>query len=379
MGKKIIFIIAIIVGVGAILAGLVITKLGQFSAMAEAGKNGGPPPSTVSVTTPRTDTWETRYKSVGSIEPVRGILIETESAGVVDSINFENGQEVKAGDLLVQLDIDVEKAQLRAAEATVQLTQTEFERATRLRQSGNVPQSDLDRAAADMERAQAEIQNLKALIDRKTIVAPFDGRVGIRQINLGQYVPTGSPIVSLEADEQVYVNFSLPQKTLSKINTGMKLDVTSDAYPEQTFVGQLTAISPVIDPSTRSVALQGTIDNPESLLRSGLFVNIELVSEQTEEVLLIPSTAILYAPYGNSVYVVESQQNEDGSGERLIVKQKFIRIGRSRGDFVSVLDGVTADERIVSSGAFKLRNGAAITINNDLEPQAQLAPAVDNS
>jgi len=379
MGKKIIFIIAVIVGVGAILAGLVITKLEQFDAMAEAGKNGGPPPSTVSVTTPQTGTWETRYKSVGSIEPVRGILIETEGPGVIDTINFENGQKVKKNELLVQLDIDVEKAQLRAAEATVQLSKTEFARATRLRESGNVPQSDLDRAAADLERAEAEIQNLKALIARKTIKAPFDGRLGIRQINLGQYVPTGAPIVSLQADEQVYVNFSLPQKVLSKIQTGMKLEVVSDAYPERTFVGSLTAISPEIDPATRSVALQGALDNPESLLRSGLFVNIELVSDQAEEVLLIPSTAILYAPYGNSVYVVESQKSEDGSEARLIAKQKFIRIGRARGDFVSVLSGLEPDEQIVSSGAFKLRNGAAIIINNELEPKAQLDPEVDNS
>jgi len=268
---------------------------------------------------------------------------------------------------------------LRSAEATLQLSKTEFERATRLRKSGNVPQSDLDRAVADLERAQAEIQNLKALIDRKTIEAPFDGRVGIRQINLGQYVPTGAPIVSLQADEQVYVNFSLAQKALSKLKPGMKLDIVSDAYPERTFIGTLTAISPVIDPTTRSVALQGTIDNPDGLLLSGLFVNIELVSDEAEEVLLIPSTAILYAPYGNSVYVVESEKSEDGNTESLIAKQKFIRIGRTRGDFVSVQSGLEADERIVSSGAFKLRNGAAITINNELEPQPELTPVVDNS
>ena len=378
MGKKIIFIIAVIVGVGAILAALVVTKLTQFDAMAEAGKNGGPPPSTVSVTSPRTDTWETRYKSVGSIEPVRGILIETEVPGVIDSIHFENGQNVKQGDLLVQLDIKVEKAQLRSAEATAQLAQTEFERASRLRESGNVPQSDLDRSVADLERAKAEIENFKALIDRKTIQAPFDGRVGIRQINLGQYVPTGAPIVSLQADEQVYVNFSLPQKTLSKIESGMKLEIMSDAFSGRSFPGKLTAVSPEIDPATRSVALQGTIDNPDGLLRSGLFVNVELVSDQTEQVTLIPSTAILYAPYGNSVYLVETEQTEGGE-ERLVAKQKFIRIGRARGDFVSILGGLEADDRIVSSGAFKLRNGAAITINNDLEPEAKLDPEVDNS
>lgn len=379
MGKKIILIIAVIVGVGVMLAALVLTKLGQFDAMAEAGKNGGPPPTTVSVTTLRTDTWETRYKSVGSIEPVQGILIETEGPGVIDSINFENGQKVKKNDLLVQLDIEVEKAQLRAAEATVQLSKTEFKRATRLREGGNVPQSNLDRSVADLERSEAEIQNLTALIDRKTIKAPFAGRVGIRQINLGQYVPTGAPIVSLQADELVYVNFSLPQKVLSKIEAGMKLHLSSDAFPERTFTGTLTAISPEIDPATRSVALQGTLENPEALLRSGLFVNIELVSGETEDVILIPSTAVLYAPYGNSVYVVESEENEDGGEARLIAKQKFIRIGRARGDFVSVLSGLEPDERIVSSGAFKLRNGAAIIINNELEPDAQLEPEVDNS
>lgn len=379
MGKKTIFILAIALGIGAILTALVVTKLSQFGAMAEAGENGGPPPSTVSVTSPRTDTWETRYKSVGSVEPIRGIQLETEAAGTVDGIYFENGETVEAGDLLVQLDIDVEQAQLRAAEATARLAQTEFERATRLRESGNVPQSQLDQAVADLERAEAEIQNLKALIQRKTIEAPFDGRVGIRQINLGQYVPTGAPIVSLQADEQVYINFSLPQKTLSKIESGMRLEVTSDAFSGRTFVGELTAMSPEIDPATRSVALQGTIDNPEGLLRSGLFVNIELVSEQTEDVLLIPSTAILYAPYGNSVYTVETDKDEASGEERLVAKQKFIRIGRTRGDFVSVLDGLEAGDKIVSAGAFKLRNGAAITINNELAPKPQLDPEPDNS
>ncbi|MFW5874404.1 MAG: efflux RND transporter periplasmic adaptor subunit [Verrucomicrobiota bacterium] len=379
MGKKIIFILAVILGVALVLAALVFTKFAQFGAMAEAGENGGPPPATVSVTTPREDVWETRLKAVGSIEPVRGILIQAESPGIVDSIGFENGQYVKRGDLLVQLDIGVEKAQLRAAEATAQLARTEFERARSLREGGNVPQSQLDRAAADLERAEAEIENLKAVIDRKTIRAPFDGRVGIRQINVGQYVPVGALIVSLQSDERVYVNFTLPQKALSRIETGMTVELTSDAYPEEVFAGELTAVSPEVDPTTRSVALQGTVENPDGFLRSGLFVNIELVSKESEEVLLIPGTAILYAPYGNSVFVVETVRDEASGEESLVAKQTFIRIGRTRGDFVSVVEGLRPDQRIVSAGAFKLKNGDTITINNELEPGPELEPEVDNS
>lgn len=378
MAKKVIFNAVVIAGVAFLLAGLVFTKLAQFGAMAEFGKNGGPPAETVSATSPREDVWETRLRAVGTVEPIRGIVIEVEASGIIDSIHFENGQDVTQGDLLVQIDIEVEMAQLRAAKATVSLAETEFQRATALRESGNVPQSQLDRAVADLERAKAEIQNLQALIDRKTIVAPFDGRVGIRRINLGQYVPTSTPIVSLQADEQVYINFSLPQKALSQLQTGMRMRITSDAYPEAGFEGELTAISPEIDPATRSVALQGTVDNLQGLLRAGLFVNIELIADATETVLLIPSTAILYAPYGNSVYVVVEETGGDGSVQ-LVAKQKFIRIGRARGDFVSILEGLEPGDRIVSAGAFKLRNGAPIRINNELAPEPKLEPKVDNS
>jgi membrane fusion protein (multidrug efflux system) len=378
MAKKFIFIAVVIIGVALLLSGLVFTKLAQFGTMAESGGNGGPPASTVSVALPHEDVWETRLKSVGSVEPIRGIVVEVEAAGIVDSIHFENGQFVKEGDLLVQIDVEVEKAQLRAAEATAALAATEFQRATKLRKSGNVPQSQLDRAIADLERAKAEIQNLQALIDRKTIKAPFGGRVGIRRINVGQYVPIGAPIVSLQADERVYINFSLPQKALSQLHPGMVMEITSDAYPKTSFKGELTAISPQIDPATRSVALQGTVDNPEGLLRAGLFVNVELIADATETVLLIPSTAILYAPYGNSVYVVEEATGEDGS-QKLVAKQKFIRIGRTRGDYVSILEGLEPDARIVSAGAFKLRNGAPVRINNDLAPEPKLDPKVDNS
>ena len=379
MRKKILFVILVVFVVGAIVAGLVFTKKAQFQAMAEAGANGGPPPSTVSVTKPKSDSWDIRIAAVGSIEPIRGIRIETEAAGRIEDIHFENGQYVDAGQPLVQMDVDAEKAELRAAEATKELARTEYQRAKRLRESGNIPQSQLDRAVADLERAAAEIENIKAIIDRKTIEAPFAGRVGIRQVNPGQFVPIGTPIVSLQDDERVYVNCSLPQKSLSKVKTGMTMEVRSDAFPKQVFTGALTAISPEVDPATRSVDLQGTVDNPEGLLRSGLFVDIELVSKASEEVLLIPATAIIYAPYGNSVYLIEAKSDENSGEEKLVARQTFIRIGRTRGDLVDVTQGLEPGQRIVSAGAFKLKNGDPVKINNDLAPEPKLDPEVDNS
>lgn len=377
--KKVIFIISLLVAVVLLLVFLVGTKGMQFRAMGEAGKNAGPPPETVSSTEVTTQVWQTNLRAVGSIEPVQGILIESEASGLVDEIAFENGQEVVKGDLLVQLDVDVEKAQLRAAVATVKLAELEYERAKSLRASGSVPESRLDTAAADLERARAEIDNINAVIARKTIEAPFDGRVGIRQINLGQYVPLGAPIVNLQSDENVYVNFSLPQKDLSQIKESIPLIVRSDAYPDKAFEGVLTAVSPEINVVTRSVALQGTLDNADGLLRSGLFVEIEINLPNEQEVMVVPGTAILYAPYGNSVFVIEETKKPDSDEVELTAKQKFVRIGRERGDFVSIVEGLEQGQRIVSGGGFKLRNGSTFKINNELAPEPQLNPQPDNT
>jgi membrane fusion protein (multidrug efflux system) len=323
--------------------------------------------------------WQTRLRAVGSIEPVRGILIESEASGLVVEIAFKNGQEVKQGELLVQLDVDVEKAQLRAALATAKLAELEYARAKSLRASGSVPESRLDQADADLERARAEIENINAIIDRKTIEAPFDGRLGIRQINLGQYVALGAPIVNLQSDENVYVNFSLPQKKLSLLEESIPLIVRSDAYPDQAFEGELTAISPKIDVATRSVALQGTLDNADGLLRSGLFVEIEINLPEPQHVVVVPSTAILYAPYGNSVFLIEETTHPQSGEIELTARQMFVRTGLARGDFVSIVEGLETGQRIVSAGGFKLRNGSRVRINNELAPEPELNPQPDNA
>lgn len=355
---------------------LVLIKKGQFSAMAEAGKQMGPMPESVSTFTVEAQEWLTKIRAVGSIEPIQGVALEAEVPGIVREINFENGQLVEAGDLLVQLDVDVEKAQLRAAEASAKLAEIDFERAKNLVKSGSITEAQFDQSSADLERAQAEVENLEAVINRKTIRAPFTGRAGIRKVNLGQFVATGAPIVAVQSNESVYANFTLPEQALAKIDSGMPLTLTSDVFQGEVFEGVITAISPEVDPRTRSVEVQGTLANDAGLLRSGLFVRVEITLPSPTNVRVIPSTAILYAPYGDSVFVVQAPESED---DLPTVKQKFIRVDRRQGDFVSISEGLEVGDEVVSAGAFKLRNDAVVRVNNELKSEPELKPEPDNT
>lgn len=379
MLKKTLFVLGLIITLGLVLFFLISTKSAQFKAMSETEELAVPPPSTVSTFIVEEQIWVNSLTAVGTIEPVQGVELEAEIPGIVKAINFKNGQSVQAGDLLVQLDVQVEQAQLNAAESTARLAQVELDRSKRLIETGSVTQSQLDKAIADYENSKANVENLKAVIARKTIRAPFAGEVGIRQINLGQYVAQGAPIVSIQANDQVFVNFTLPQQALAKVSTGMDVDLFSDVYPEQPFAGTITAISPQIDPITRTVELQGTLDNPDGLLRAGLFVRVSVRLPEKNVVTVVPATAILYAPYGNSIFIVEEATNEAGEPAGLKVTQSFIRVDAHKGDFVSITKGLKVGDKVVSAGAFKLRNGAAVVINNDLAPQAELTPTPDNS
>lgn len=379
MSKKTVFCICLFAALGAALLIILGTKKLQFAAMEEAGKRMGPRPESVATFIVEQQTWVERLQAIGSIEPVQGVALEAEVPGIVKAINFENAQLVQAGDLLVQLDVSVELAQLHAAEATARLAAVEYERAKKLRASGSVPQSQLDRAGAELEKANADVDNFKAIISRKTIRAPFSGKVGIRQVNLGQYVPQGAPIVTLQAYEKVFVNFTLPQQAFARVAAGMALTLHSDVYPGQVFQGTLTAISPQIDPVTRTVALQGTLDNADGQLRAGLFVKVTLTLPEQNEVLVVPATAIVYAPYGNSIYKIERKINETTGESQTVVRQSFIRIGKRTGDFVSIEKGLELSDEVVSAGAFKLRNGIEVIINNDMAPTPELAPEPGNS
>jgi membrane fusion protein (multidrug efflux system) len=371
MKSKIALAIIAVVVVFGVLAGI---KVLQFKTMATTP--WVQPPETISSAVVHPEKWQDTLSAVGSITAVQGVTVTPEIAGTVSEIAFESGAVVAKGDLLVRLDTSTEEAQLKAANAQLEWTRLNVDRTRTLRANNTVAQSDLDQAESSWKQAKANADGIQAVIDKKTIRAPFAGKLGIRQVNLGEYVDAGKPIVSLQSLAPVYANFSLPQQALSQIKTGMTVRVALDTYTNKQFEGTLTAINPDLDASTRNVRLQATLDNPDHLLRPGMFARMEVVLPTEENVLVIPATAILSAPYGDSVYLIQKGTNGPNS---LVVQQQFVRTGRSRGDFVSVETGLKAGDHVVSSGLFKLRNGAAVTENNDIVPKASEKPKPSDS
>lgn len=373
MKKKVLISVVTVVLVLVALVGIKAMQIGTLIAL---GKSFVPPPETVSTATAREDKWQDSLSAVGSINAVQGVMITAEIPGTIREIAFESGAVVNQGDVLVKLDISSEDAQLRALEAQVELAQTNLTRMKSLRAENTVSQSELDQAETSVKQFVANADNLRATIAKKIIRAPFTGRLGIRQVNTGQYLEAAKPIVSLQSLTPVYGDFSLPQQDLARIKTGLQVRVISDAYPGKTFTGTLTAINPDLDPITRSVKLQATFDNNEQLLRPGMFARMEIVFPEVKPVLAIPATAVLSAPYGDSVYVVEPSTNAAGG---LVVRQQFIRVDRTRGDFVSVTSGLKPGENVVSSGMFKLRNNMAVVVNNDIAPKSDKKPNPSDS
>jgi len=273
----------------------------------------------------------------------------------------------------------VESAQLRAAEAATKLARLNYDRVHELLKKNVSPQSEYDNAKAQLTQAEAQAENIRAVIARKTIKAPFTGRLGLRQVNLGQVISEGQPIVSLQALDTLYVNFRVPQQELAKMQPGYQVQVTTDALPDQTVTGTITAVNPEIDPATRSIEVQATINNPQDLLRPGMYVNVVVILPGKRQVLTIPATAVLYAPYSDSVFVIEKKKDEKSGAENLAVRQQFVRLGEQRGDFIVVDSGLKGDESLVSTGAFKLRNGMSVVIDNKLAPEFKLAPTPPES
>lgn len=365
MKRSIAIAILIVVVVAGGLAG---TKLLQFKALAAAPY--AQPPETIASAVAHEEKWQDTFSAVGSISAVQGVTVTPEIAGTISEIAFESGAVVARGDLLVRFDTSVEEAQLKASNAQLEWARVTMERDRTLLTNNMVSQSEFDQAEAAWKQAKANADAIQAAIDKKTIRAPFAGKLGIRQVNLGEYVDSGKPIVSLQSLAPVYADFSLPQQTLSDIKTGMTVRVSLDTYANKQFEGKLTAINPNLDESTRSVRLQATLENPDQLLRPGMFARIEVLLPAEKNVLVIPATAILSAPYGDSVYVIVKSTNGPGS----IVNQQFVRTGRARGDFISVESGLKPGDHVVSGGLFKLRNGSAVTENNELAPKPNEKP-----
>jgi membrane fusion protein (multidrug efflux system) len=360
-----------IVFVVLVVAGLAAVKIMQIKTMLAFGASFAPPPETISSATAHAEKWQDSLTAVGSINAAQGVTVAAEVAGTVTEIDFESGAVVAKGDLLLRLDTSSEDAQLDAVKAQVELARLNAERARQLRTDKTVSQSELDSAEATLKQLEANAEEIRATIDKKTIRAPFGGRLGIRLVNLGESLDARKAIVSLQSLAPVYADFSLPQQNLSLLQAGQAVLVTSDAYPGQTFDGTLTAINPDLDAATRSVTLQATLANTNQWLRPGMFVRVAVVLAQAQPMLVVPATAVLSAPYGDSVYLIEPSTNAAGG---LVVRQQFVRTGQSHGDFVSVLTGLKPGDRVVSAGLFKLRNGAPVTVNDDIMQKPSKTP-----
>ena len=362
-----------------VLGGLAGVKALQIKKLIDGGKAFAPRPESVSSAIAREEKWQDSLTAIGSIAAVQGVTVTPEIPGVVREVAFESGAVVSKGDLLVRLDISSEEAQLRALEAQEELARLNVVRERSLRGENMIPQSELDTAEATLKQTKANADAVRATIEKKTLRAPFAGRLGIRLVNLGQYLEAGKPIVSLQSLAPVYADFSLPQQELARLKSGMRVRVTTDAYPDRRFDGTLTALNPDLDPSTRSVGLQATFENPDQLLRPGMFARVEVLLPEEQNVLVIPATSVLSAPYGDSVYVIEPKPAGTNGAPGLTVRQQIIRTGRARGDFLAVESGLKSGDRIVSSGIFKLRNGMAVVENNELAPKNNLAPRPSDS
>lgn len=369
-------ILLVILGLVILIAALSAVKALQIRAMVDQGKKAVPMPETVTTAVANAESWETALTAVGSLTAVQGVTVAAELPGKVVNIAFDPGAKVTKGDLLIRQDTTSEEAQLPGAVAQADLTRTVVERNARMLAAQIISQADYDTAVASNEQAMAQAGTIRATIDKKTVRAPFNGRLGIRQVNLGQILREGDPIVTLQSLDPIYVNFTLPQQQLARLRPGLPVRVTCDALPGLTIGGRITAVNPLVDTETRNIQVQATVANPAEKLLPGMFVNASVGLPVRQEVLVLPATAVLYAPYGDSVFVV-ADDNVVKGGKAL--RQQFVRLGERRGDFVAVTSGLKQGEIVVSTGVFKLRNGQAVVVDNRLAPPFRKNPRPENS
>lgn len=373
MKKRVILAIIGLVVVIAILAGV---KALQIGAMIKKGKSFVPPPETVNSTLVKSSSWPADLPAVGTLTAVQGVTIAADMAAKVVKIEFKPGAQVKKGDLLVRQDTSSEEAQLPGLEAQVKLARNELERARKMVAERIISQSDYDKAVAAHDQALSAVALTRATIDKKTIRAPFGGHLGIRQVNLGQMLREGDPIVTLQTLSPIFADFTLPQQQLAQVHLGQPVRVTCDALPGETLEGRITTINPLVDSDTRNIKVEATLANKAARLRPGMFVNVAVGLPSQRHILAIPASAVLYAPYGDSVFVIEAQK--DGK-KGLVLRQQFVRLGEKRGDFVAVTNGLKEGESVVTTGVFKLRNGQSAVVDNKLSPNFQLAPKPENN
>lgn len=373
-----------------ILGGLGGMKTLQIRELIAAGEEQQIPPTAVTSVIAGDDEWETTLSGIGTLEAAQGVTITADLPGRVTKLFFDGGEQIEAGEILLEQDTSSEVAMLRAAESSLSLAQSNLDRTSRLKRTNVVSQSELDKASAEAEGAEAQVENLRTSLAKKRIVAPFAGRLGLREVDIGQDLAQGVPIVSLQAVDPMRVNVSLPQQALSQISLGQAVRVTTDAVPDVVFDGEVTAIDTEIDPATRTVRVQAELANSDTddergpALLPGMFARVDVVLPDMKPVLTVPLTAVSFATYGDSVFIIEESDGANvergGAAEgQLAVRQQFVQLGERRGDFVDVTKGLAAGETVAADGVFKLRNGAAVSLSEEGAPERSLDPEPANS
>lgn len=373
--RSIWMVVGVIFVVGAIAAWKIITVRAIIAKMS-AQK---PQPTMVSSMKATQEIWQRRLHAVGSFAAAEGITVANELDGTVTKIAFESGAQVSKGDLLVQLDVSTEQAQLASAEASADLARLNLKRAQELRAKDTNSQAELDVGEAQARQTSANADAIRATIAKKTIRAPFAGRTGIRQINLGQFIKGGTSIVPLQAMDPLYLNFYLPQQDVTQLKVGQTVQVSVDAYPGVSFDGTITAINTKVDDASRNILIQATVHNADESIRPGMFGGVDVVLPEQDQFVTLPQTVISYNPYGNSVYVVEAKGKDADGNPILTVRQQFVQLGGRRGDQVALLKGVKPGDEIVTAGQLKLRNGSAVQINNAVVPPNSAKPSLPNT
>ena len=354
------------------------TQIMGFMALAKSGAFT-PPPTAVTTTIASQSEWQPTLDTIGTVTAINGVTVSTDLAGIVDKIAFSSGAVVKAGDLLVHLNTDQEQAQLEQAQAQLQLAQLTLNRDRDLLAKRTISQQDYDTAEATYRQNQATVDQYKALIARKTLRAPFDGVVGIRQANLGQYLNTGDAVVTIQSFDPIYVNFTLPQQDLSKLAVGQEVDVRLDAYGDTVFPGKINAINSMVDQATRNIQVQATLQNSELKLRPGMFAKVSVILPERQAVIALPASSVHYAPYGDSIFIVSDGKDETTGKPNKIVKEQFVKLGAARGDLISVTSGVKPGDEVVTSGVFRLKSGSTVIVNNEIQPNSEASPTPPNS
>ena len=375
MAKRMIVMLVVTL---SIVAGLGFVKFKQIQTAIAQGAAFVPPPEAVTTIVAEREEWPATLNAIGTVAAVQGVTVSADLPGTVERILFESGQSVRAGDALAVLDTRQEKAQLETIEAQRELARLTFERMQGLLNERVISRAEFDRATADYRQSDAQIGEIRTAIDRKTIRAPFSGVIGIRQVNLGQYLGGGDALATLQSLNPIYVNFRVPQQAAGGMTVGRTVRVLVGEGPAVERVARITALDVLVDEATRNIQVQATLPNADGTLRPGMFVQTEVVLKASQAVVALPASAISYAPYGDSVFIVTDMKDEKGHAYRG-VRQQFVKLGPARGDQIAVISGVNPGDEVATSGLFKLRNGVAVHINNTAQPANSPAPTPENS